>query len=136
MRKRLLCIAFLVTCLLALGGCDVSSMSTLAEISRPYTGEYRCEKLLLGGEDLLRHFEYIRLDLAQGGEFKVTYRGIEGNRGEFGGKYSLSKEMDEIALTARYGGKTVTRVFPYTKGAVVIEENLGGKLLYAEFRFP
>ena len=55
-------------------GCSVSEMSTLRELSRPYTGEYACETLTYAGRDLLEGYEYIRLTLAYGGEAKRSWK--------------------------------------------------------------
>ena len=72
MRKLLLTGVSLVLCLFLLCGCNVSRMSTLPELSKPYAGLYECEKVTLGGEDFTDRFEYLRLELSYGGEFRLS----------------------------------------------------------------
>lgn len=131
MRKRIA--ALLAVCALAvcpLSACDVDEMTTLAEVSRPYVGEYRCERLLLGGEDMLPRFEICRLELAYGGEFTLFYRTREGLEGEYGGYYSFSPDQSSVVFSAR----GMEREFPVVSGSIVIELNLGGRLLLAVFK--
>lgn len=121
---------------LTLCGCDVSSMTTLAEISRPYVGEYVCETLTLGGEDLLDRFETVKLTLGYDGAFRLSYRDRLGAEGGYGGVYEMNAACDAVTFSARRGLRTVSRTFPVRSGAIYADLNLQGKLLHAEFRFP
>ena len=56
MRKVFACFAPLFLAAALLCGCSVSEMSTLRELSRPYTGEYACETLTYAGRDLLEGY--------------------------------------------------------------------------------
>ena len=57
MKKLLPALFFLLFLPPVLTGCSVSDMSSLTELSRPYVGEYACEELRLGEEDMLCRFE-------------------------------------------------------------------------------
>ncbi len=130
--KRSICL-LLTCCALLLCGCDVNEMTTLKELSRPYTGEYQCKTLRLGDEDLLPMFESLRLGLDGNGTFELCWRDTFGGEGSFAGDYKLSEEEETITLSAVRGGRERTFVFPYEHGAVQIGLLFGGKPFYAEF---
>lgn len=136
MRKLLLTGVSLVLCLFLLCGCNVSRMSTLPELSKPYAGLYECEKVTLGGEDFTDRFEYLRLELSYGGEFRLSYRGKEGGEGQYGGTYRMNAEGDAITFTGKTGLRSVSRTFPVKNGAILVELTFGRKLFYAEFKMP
>ncbi len=125
-------ILFAVFCLLGgcftLTGCDVATMSTLQELSRPYVGEYRCEQLTVGGRDFLGKKD-LRLALEQDGTFELFFAGK--NRSEISGNYEVSEGGEQISFTAG----NHSRSFPIYDGAICIELPLGSRLLYAQFKF-
>ena len=120
-------------CALVAAGCDISEMSSLKDLSRPYAGEYKCRKLQLGSEDVLGQFEYVKLDLAYGGAFILYWRDTSGGENAYEGKYKLSEENSTVTLSSEAGGKEMTYVFPYTEGKVTMELLFNEKLLLAEF---
>ncbi len=128
--KKFLFAFLLLPCLL-FAGCDVNDMTSLKDLSRPYTGEYECRKLLLGGEDLLSRFESVRLTLGLHGDFVLSYRDTEGGEGSFSGKYTLAG--DTLTLRANAGGRELSYEFPYSDGKVIGRLQMGGKLLLLEF---
>lgn len=129
MRKVFACFAPLFLAAALLCGCSVSEMSTLRELSRPYTGEYACETLTYAGRDLLEGYEYIRLTLDYGGEAKLGWKKTSGGEGERRFDYRAEIEEGRIAFT----DGAHTRTFAYEDGAVCIELILCGRLLYARF---
>lgn len=116
---------------LLLTGCNVKEMSSLRDVSKPYVGEYQCEKLTLGGNDMLGRFEYVRLNLEYDGKFTLSYCGENGSKGKFGGEYDFGE--NGVTFTADYGQIYESRTFPYEKGVLYIEYPFGGTLLHAEF---
>lgn len=130
MRKSI-CAAITALCVLFFTGCDVNDMSSLREISRPYVGEYNCEILTLGGEEMLHHFKYVKLNLSYKGEFTLSYCDKGGMKGEYAGTYSLGE--DGITFTSQNGTVRESRTFPYEKGVISVQIALGEKLLLAEF---
>ena len=128
-------ILFSACCLFPVCGCDAENMTTLAEVSRPYVGEYRCEKLLLGGEDCMEGYEYVLLTLDREGNFQLSYLSREGAEGGYGGAYQMNREGDEITFTAKKGLLSVSRTFPLDNGTILIDVPFRGKLLHAEFVF-
>lgn len=123
----------LVCCAAMLTGCrSVSEMSTLSELSRPYVGEYVCEKLLLSGEDMLPAFECVRLQLTYGGDAVLSWRTEEGGEGEYLLGYEADPERGMIIFFPPARG-AAPRTFPLEKGSVRLGLSLGGRYLYAEF---
>lgn len=129
---RKLCAFFGLFGALLLSGCAVDEMTTLKDVSRPYAGEYKCKRLMLGGEDMLERFSFIKLDLDYFGQFTLSFADPAGGEGEYGGAYRIDE--GRITLKSAAGGEEKTFVFPYEKGAVRMELLLGNELLYAEFR--
>lgn len=103
----------------------------MRDLSKPYVGEYQCEKLSLGGADMLGNFEYVRLNLEYDGKFTLSYRAENGPKGKFCGEYKFNE--NDVTFTADYGQICETRTFPYKKGVLYIEYPFGGRLLHAEF---
>ena len=136
MRKKWFLAGLLLPLVFMLSACDVSQMSTLPDLSKPYVGIYECERAMLGGEDMTEKFDYIRLELSYGGEFELTYRAQDGNEGGFSGTYEASAEKGEITLNAQSGILRKSFTFPMENGSILIDLPFGGKLLHAEFRLP
>lgn len=136
MRKALFCAAICLFALFPLGGCDVSAMTALAEISRPYAGEYVCRSLTVGGEDRLDDYEYIRLVLSRDDTFEFSCRDKKGKEGAYKGTYEMDASGENITFTVRVGFIPVHRTFPVENGSIFMDIRLRGKLLHAEFSFP
>lgn len=134
MRKIILPLFTAVICLFALCGCAVEDMSSLPDISRPYAGLYECEELSLSGEDMTKKFEFVRLELGYGGEFKLLYRTASGNEGGYSGTYKMKE--NEITLSVKQGALRRSFTFPVEKGCILIDYNLYGRLLHAKFKMP
>lgn len=123
-------IPILIVFALCLSGCDFDERSTLRDISKPYAAEYRCRKLLLGGEDELPSFSVLKLTLGYYGAFTLAYESADGNRGEYTGTYTVDGESGTVTFAAGEGKRYR---FPFRGGTVYIELPLGEKLLHAEF---
>ncbi len=117
-------------------GCDAEEMGSLKDISKPYTGIYECEKLLLGGKDYTDSFRSFTVELSGDGSFSLAYETAEGGRGGLGGNYSLDTEKGEITFTGKQGARSVSHTFPYEKGSILVDYNFFGTLLHAEFSMP
>lgn len=130
-------IFFLLLCLaLTLSACDVAQMSTLPELTKPYAGVYKCESIILGGEDMTEKFSKLDLELRYNGTFALSYEDEWGGKGEYHGNYSVDGEAEEITFTARTGVRNVSFTFPIVKGRVFVDYRLGKKLLHAVFAMP
>ena len=134
--KRLFLFLPLLLCLLLFASCDVEKMGSLPELSKPYLGVYACETLTLGGEDVLDKFEKIELELEYDGTFELTYLDLNGVEGSYSGEYSLSPEDGTITMSVDAGARSAPRTFRMEKGGIIVDANVLGKLLYAEFRLP
>lgn len=136
MRKRLFLFGFLLACVLLTSACSVSEMSTLADLSKPYTGIYECELLQYGDKDYTEHFEYLRLELKYGGEAVLSYKEKKGGGASYRATYSADPEAGEITLSAQVGLSKKSYTFPFKKGKIYVDYPLQGKLLHAVFAMP
>ena len=134
--KRWLLFLPLLLCLFAFASCDVEKMGSLPELSKPYIGVYACERLTLGSEDMLEKFEKIELELEYDGTFCLTYIDAGGVEGEYTGTYTISPDAGTITLSMKAGLRASPRTFRFENGSILIDANVLGKLLYAEFRLP
>ncbi len=135
MRKVFL-VGMLLICLLLTSACSVSEMSTLSDLSKPYAGIYKCEQILLGGEDQSEQFENLSLGLSYNGRFELKYSGKSGGRGGYAGTYRVNPEKEEITFSVQDGPRQKSYTFPVRKGRIYIDLPLGGKLLHAKFSMP
>ncbi len=126
----------LFACAALLCGCDVREMSTLPELSKPYTGIYECTELSLGGKDALGRFEFVRLELKGDETFALTYRTAEGGEGSMEGEYTMDLERSEVTLAKKTVMRTVSHVFAVEDGTIYGDMNLNGQLLHAAFAMP
>ena len=124
-------LAVALFCALLLSGCTVSKMSTLEELSKPFTGVYECTRMTYGGEEAA--LGKCTLELAYGGGFCVHYALESGAEGSIEGTYSADPSRGEITFTAPFGRRRVSRTFPMREGKIAVEEIVLGKLLRAEF---
>lgn len=130
-------VLLLVAALCVLCGCNkVENMGSLPQLSKPYVGEYQCEKLIFGGEEQTDKFDYIKLTLKYGGKFVLSYRDTEQREGAYEGEYEMSPDGKELTLSAKAGLRTVSRTFPVTDGIILMDLTFAGKLLHAEFKMP
>ena len=134
--RKILLLASACLSLFLLGGCDVSEMGSLPELSKPYVGVYECEKLTLGGEEMLEKFEKIQLELEYKGDFTLSYLTLEGMEGEYEGEYEVSVDDEEIKLAMTSAGEEKQFYLRMEKGEILFDYNLGGKLLHASFKMP
>ncbi|MBR7186229.1 MAG: hypothetical protein IKD43_01910 [Clostridia bacterium] len=133
MWKLLLVIGiFMSVC--TLSACEVSKMSSLEELSKPYTGVYECERLMLGAEDRKGDFEYLRLELGYGGTFTLSYETSQGVKDELSGTYRLDAAREEITMSAGNGIAELSRTYRMQDGSILIDGNFLGKNLFAEFK--
>lgn len=128
--------AFSAVILLFCAGCDAKEPGPLKDVSRPYTGIYDCERLSLGDKDMTDKFEKFSLELMRDGAFKASFETKEGNVGSYDGVYTVDTERGEITLSSKQGMRTKSFTFPYEKGRILIDYNLFGALLHAEFKMP
>jgi len=132
MRKLFFSIALALS-LVLFGGCDVSELSSLKEITKPYAGEYTCETLTYGGKDYLDRFERIVLTLEPEGTFTLLLEDRDGREGTCSGTYTFDEEMEKITVTLPVGTRVITRSFSYGDGEIYAGMNLNGTYLFARF---
>lgn len=137
MRKYLVVFAVFVLALVALlAGCDAQELGSLSDLSRPYAGVYKCEKITIGGKDMSETFSVFELELEGDGAFELRYETSWGGEGSYEGQYSVSEDKGEITFVAKRGARSEGYTFRMEKGAVLIDYNFLGRLLHAEFRMP
>lgn len=132
---RWIALAVLLFCCVLFAGCegDVTKMSSLAELSRPYVGEYECEQLTLAGKDMLKEFEWVRLTLGYDGNAVLFWKKKDAGEGEYSMRYEADPDGGTITFFPEKRG-IAARTFPMKEGTLRIGLSLGGRYLEAVFR--
>ncbi len=111
---------------------SVGTNSSLKDIAKPYLGEYECKEVLFDGENLLREYAYIRLDLKRDETFALSYAGRDKRKREWSGKYVYDKEKQTICFTME-DGKGIKREFSFKEGKIDILVPIAEKNLVLRF---
>lgn len=72
--------------------------TSLKEITKPYLGEYECTQALVGKEDWLNKFSYIRLELCQGKKFQIHFQEKNEKKRTVEGSFSYDEEKEMLTL--------------------------------------
>lgn len=104
---------------------------TLKEITKPYLGEYECKQATFDGEDYLKDFSYIRLELKAENMFELSYADKENHKGKTTGKYVYDPQRKVLTLESEKGG--IKKSFPLKDGEICITIFFGDKTLAMKF---
>lgn len=118
--------------LFALPVFNVWRTGTLTEITNPYLGEYECVRAELDGQDMLKEYTFIRLELKMDNEFTLTFKDKEGEMRQEKGEYQYDEKMQTITMRLD-SFRFIKRKFPLTKGVLTIEMPIGGKNAVLQF---
>lgn len=129
--KKILCSCWIILCFFLCTACDVSELSTLKDISRPYVGEYQCKTLMFGDEEMIDRFEYVKLTLDGKDAFIFRARDEFGHDYTYEGTYQYHD--DRFTFTGGFGIRKMSRDIRYDQGTLSIDLPFAGKLLHAEF---
>ncbi len=105
---------------------------SLKDITKPYLGEYECDRATVGEKDYLENFAYIRLELEKDNNFVLHYKTKEGVKGEQTGKYTYDEKERAIYLSLGANGE-LKRKIPLDKGKLSLSFPLGSQIFCLEF---
>ena len=135
MNKKALSALFALVCTVLLFPFFLGAQKSdsVKEITKPYLGVYRCEKILVGDEDKISRFRYLEIELNEDGSFFLRGKERVGKRFEKKGSYTFDTKSGEFEVTAlknmplkKIGGK-------YEKGKLTVTACLGQKMLVLVF---
>ena len=105
---------------------------SLTDVTKPYLGEYECQRAIFDGKDYAQEFSYIRLTFSADNTFTLSYKTKEGLCGSEKGEYSYDEEKEEVTLFTQ-GRHSFKRTFPLVKGNIYMSLRLGDKTLQVQF---
>ncbi|MBR2646423.1 MAG: hypothetical protein IKD47_02565 [Clostridia bacterium] len=106
--------------------------SKLTDITRPYLGEYQCERATYGSKDYLDTYTDIRLELKSDNTFVLTALDKTNKKKTIKGKYSYDEKKQ--TLTMRWGkGGFIRRKIPLNGGELCLTIQIGNKTLVMNF---
>lgn len=137
-RKFILAVVITVLSLTLLSACNAidtnSPDSSLKSLSRPYIAQYECTEARLGGTDILKSFEYVKINFLNNEEFELIYKPVNGEKKIFEGKYSVDPSSHELEADIGVLGHRFKEKTKIENGKFIISKNLSGKELYALFK--
>lgn len=137
MKRRLYILLTLLTLVVFavfLPACEADADSSVKELSKPYIAQYECVEARLGDEDLLEHYEYIRIILVNKDKMQVVIKPEDGDKKVVEGSYTFDFDTRELEgeigiMGCRFKEKTVVG-----KGGFDISKTILGKQLYIKFK--
>ena len=105
--------------------------SELKDITKPYLGQYTCQKATLAGFSVKDKFRFIRLELKKDGTFLLSYQKNKGKTVEEQGKYEYDSDRETIRII---GDKRFDREFPIKQGVIYAQIKFGVGNLVMEFK--
>ena len=114
--------SFLLGCLLFSSPLQACALlpNSLTEITRPYLGMYECKQILLDGEDKLKEFEYVTLELKSDGEMVLSFLDKQGKKGKTIAEYEYDEKMQTITVIKSIGNQKMKRTFPLKNGSILV----------------
>ena len=103
----------------------------LKEISKPYTGVYRCKEIKYGACDFLQYVQKAELELKENGGYVLTVTMKNGKKQKSTGDYEVDGET--IAFVDKTKKNAPRRVFSRKKDEIEVIATLHGKTLYFLF---
>lgn len=95
-------------------------------------GVYECYEITLNGVDAMSQFEYYRITLNADGSCVVESKGA-GQSTTYEAEATFSIEGDKITVVTRQGIATVTEVYDYIDGEIIMNATAQGVTMYAKF---
>lgn len=103
----------------------------LKEISKPYTGVYRCKEIKYGACDFLQYVKKAELELKENGGYVLTATMKNGKKQKSTGRYET--DGDKISFVSDEDKSGLRREFSFVKGELAGTGMLHGKTLYVVF---
>lgn len=126
--------AFILSFAPFISACDIKSAGPLKSITHPYIAQYECVEATLGGEDLLKKFDYIKITLLDTENMEISYKQKDGENKSINSKYNFDTKTR--VLTAEVGllGYTLKQSTVVEKGKFTLSKSIGGKQLIMKFK--
>ena len=106
--------------------------TTLADVTKPYLGEYECTQAQYGNTDYLKLFTYIKIEFESDNKYTVFYQMKDGNPKQASGKYTYDKDAETVTMQAdEIMG--IKKKFPIKNGELVVNLEIGKKELVMKF---
>ncbi len=95
-------------------------------------GVYECYDITINSQDCLSRYEYYRITLEANGTCVVESKGID-NPSTYKAVATFSIENDKITVVTTNGSASVTEVYDYIDGEIIMDTTVSGYTMYAKF---
>ena len=120
--------------LLAAGGCAAEKLTPLRTFAGVHTGVYACESAALNGEDVLRQYRSVTVELREDGTFLLRAAPAKGEARQTEGEYGFDEESGILELRGSLYGKRFAKRCVYEDGAFTVLHTSPGLRFAAKFR--
>ncbi|MDE6613435.1 MAG: hypothetical protein K2K28_02655 [Clostridia bacterium] len=135
MKRKLIFISVLCTLLLLLlPACDAKNAGSLKSITRPYIAQYECTSATFGGDDVLKKFDYIEINLVNKKDMEIIYKPKGSDRKIIKTTYSLNTETREMTAEVGIYGYSFKETTKIQNGKFTISKAIGRKQLIMNFQ--
>ena len=121
--RRILAVLLLATLLFTLVGCGKYSEEA---------GVYECYQIKLNGQNYMSAYEYYRITLNADGTCVVESKAV-GQASAYKAEATFSIEDGKISVYTQSGGTTITEVYDYVDGEIIMNTTIAGVTMYAKF---
>ncbi len=134
MKRKLILISIICALLLVLlPACDAKNAGSLKTITRPYIAQYECTSATLGGDDVLKKFDYIEINLVNKKDMEIIYKPKDGDRKVIKTTYSLNTQTRELTAEVGIYGYKFKQTTKIQNGKFTISKAIGRKQLIMNF---
>ena len=95
-------------------------------------GVYECYEIKVNGVNAMSQFEYYRITLNADGTCIVESKGV-GQATTYKAEATFSIENEKISIVTRQGAASVTEVYDYVDGEIIMDTSAQGITMYAKF---
>ena len=117
-----------------LPACEINANGSIKALTKPYITEYECVEGYLGGEDLLKQYDFIKITLLNKEELEVSFKPKNGKKRAFKGAYQVDPETREMTGEVGVFGVQFREKIKIENGQFVIVRKILTKPLLLKFQ--
>lgn len=96
--KRLIFVILLPILLMFCLGCQINDGDDLSSLTHPYTDQYKCQKAMLGSNNLLDDIENLTIILQENGTAEIILKELNKPIKKFCGEYNVDNDTRELTM--------------------------------------
>lgn len=131
--KRFLIFTLSPLLLIFFFGCQINDSDDLSSLTHPYADQYKCEKAMLGNENLLKSIENLTIILQENGDAEIILKEFNKPIKKFNGKYTVNDDTRELTMKFGILGYEFKPRTIIENGKFNITTQINNSILYLQF---